>query len=101
MRQDRELERMDRWHRGLEDELAKERADALGRSGRALEQAILDYRAAKPGEDVGAYLDQIADKLYSLIIQRESLGLIVDNLAYLRAAYDIPAAALRRLGTVR
>ena len=101
MRQDRELERMDRWHRGLEDELAKERAEALGRSGRDLDEAIADYYAAGPDEDLGPYLDRIADRLYPLVLQRESIGLVVGNLAYLRAAYDIPTAALARFGAVR
>lgn len=101
----REMARVDAWHRGIQDELAKERGDALGRTGRQLDEAIADHRRAVDAADgtvspelLELLVDAIASRAYALIIQRESVGLLVDNLAHVRASYDIPDAAVRRLG---
>lgn len=96
-------------HRGVEDELAKERAERLGRSGRQLEDALAAYRAGAarpasldgPADDADKLLDAVAARLYALVVQRESSGLLEDNLARIRAAYDVPDAAVRRMGVTR
>lgn len=102
---DRELARAESWQRGIEDELAKERADELGRAGRRLDEALRAYRnaidaheVAVSPEQVESLLDAIATRVYALLVQRESTGLVVDNLAHVRAAYEIPDAAVKRLG---
>lgn len=104
----RALDRAERSQRGLEDELGRERADALGRAGRRLEDALGAYRdaiahaeGALAADDAEPYLDAIADRVYALLVQRESNGLMLDNLGHLRRAYDLPDAAIRRIGRIR
>lgn len=103
-----DLARAERRQHGIEDELAKERADALGRTGRRLEDALHDYRAALDAasgaldaEHAEVHLRRIADRVYALVVQREAAGARADGLGWLRAAYDIPEAALKRIGIRR
>ena len=88
----------------VEVELVKERAEALGRAGRRLEDAVIDYRAALgaaegalPAARRDALLDEIAAQLYRLVLQRECSGARHGNLEAIRAAYDVPAEAIRRM----
>lgn len=104
----RQMARIDAWHRGIEDELTRERGDALGRTGTQLDQALAEHRRAVDAVDgavsadvLELLIDDIASRVYALVIQRESAGLLVDNLAHIRACYDIPDAAVRRLGASR
>lgn len=88
----------------VEVELVRERADALGRAGRALEHALAAYRSATaasvgslPPDEDARLIASITASLYRLVLQRECSGARAGNLAAVRAAYDIPEAALRRL----
>lgn len=88
----------------VEVELVKERAEALGRAGRQLEDAVTAYRAAlRAGEGVlpagrrEALLADIAAQLYRLVLQRECSGARHGNLEAIRIAYDVPVEAIRRM----
>lgn len=88
----------------VEVELVKERAEALGRAGRRLEDAVTVYRAAQraaggalPAGRREALLGDIAAQLYRLVLQRECSGARHGNLEAIRAAYDVPVEAIRRI----
>lgn len=88
----------------VEVELVKERAEALGRAGRKLEDAVTAYRAAlRAAEGVlsagtqEALLADIAAQLYRLVLQRECSGARHGNLEAIRVAYDVPVEAIRRM----
>ena len=92
----------DAFHRVVEGALAEERASALGRAGRQLDDALdthrllLEVGAATP-EQLQASVDAIAHEAWKLIVQRECAGFRSDALSWVRAHYDIPVEALRRL----
>lgn len=82
--------------------LLEETSRALGRSGRRLEEALRAYRAAAGRGRLSAveerrHLDHIASRLYALLVQRECAGATHRNLEAIRAVYDVPDAAVRRL----
>jgi hypothetical protein len=88
----------------VEVELVKERAEALGRAGRMLEDAVDAYRVAVASaggaltaEAQDPLLRDIATQLYRLVIQRECSGARHGNLDAIRIAYDVPEAAIRRM----
>ena len=88
----------------VEVELVKERAEALGRAGRRLEDAVTVYRAALRGAEGAlpvarreALLADIAAQLYRLVLQRECSGARHGNLEAIRVAYDVPVEAIRRM----
>jgi len=88
----------------VEVELVKERAQALGRAGRKLEDAVTAYRAALadargalPTARQEALLADIAAQLYRLVLQRECSGARHGNLEAIRIAYDVPVEAIRRM----
>jgi hypothetical protein len=88
----------------VEVELVKERAEALGRAGRKLEEAVTAYRAALNAVDGAlptarrdALLADIAAELYRLVLQRECSGARHGNLEAIRIAYDVPVEAIRRM----
>lgn len=88
----------------VEVELVKERADALGRAGRQLEDAVTVYRAAceaadgdLPAVSREVLLADIAAALYRLVLQRECSGARHGNLEAIRVAYDVPMEAIRRM----
>lgn len=83
-------------------DLAEERANALGRVGHRLEEAIADWEllvevGAATAEQVDAALTEVARAAWSLLVQRDCAGFRGDNLAWVRQHYPIPAAALRRI----
>ncbi|MBI5114232.1 MAG: hypothetical protein HZA68_19870 [Rhodovulum sp.] len=97
----------------LGDELMAERASALGRLGRGLEQALADLKAhdaaapAAAGDPAGAdarrrargmLVDAAAHALWMLMVQRESCGLR-DARALMRD-YGVPAEVQSRAGAV-
>jgi DNA topoisomerase VI subunit B len=89
----------------LAQEIAEERAGALGRAGRKLELALSRYRvrlaANAATKEIDALLDEVAESLWYLIVQRELVGFVHENLRYVREHYDIPAAAFARMGQSR
>lgn len=99
----RELDRAAKFEGDLDAEFAGERANALGRAGRHLEAAIADHRqalaeadGALPPEVAEVLLDAIAERFWALQIQRECVGLIHDNVGWIRRHYDVPPGALYR-----
>lgn len=87
----------------LERELVAERAGALGRMGRRLQDAIDVHQllvevGEATGEQVDAALTAVADAAWALVVQRECSGFLGDNLRELRRHYAIPDAAVRRMG---
>jgi hypothetical protein len=99
----RELARAEAWESDVGAEFAGERANALGRAGRNLEAAISEYHGAVaeadgplPPEVAEVLLDAIVERFWALQIQRECVGLIHDNVGWIRRHYDVPAGALYR-----
>ena len=89
-------------HRRVVQDLAAERANALGRAGTRLEEAIDTWRLMREvghasGEQLVAALTGVRDALWALLVQRECAGFRGDNLATIRRHYDVPEAAVRRL----
>lgn len=89
-------------HAGVVAALVEERAGALGRAGRRLEEAVDTHRLlvevgwATP-EQVDAALDGVREALFALVVQRECAGFRRDNLGWIRRCYDVPDEAVRRL----
>ncbi|KQS65414.1 hypothetical protein ASG39_09260 [Rhizobium sp. Leaf371] len=87
----------------LEYELMAERADALGRHGLRVEQAIAALQVLDDPETTPArredLLDTAADVVWSFFIQREICGLRSNRDAIER--YRIPREVVARLGVVR
>jgi hypothetical protein len=83
---------------------AGDRAAALGRTGRSLDAALRAYREAladgSSGASVEVLLEEAAAWAYRLVLQRECAGARGGNLEAIRAAYDLPPAVLRRLGSL-
>lgn len=86
----------------LEYELASERADTLGRQGRKVEAALAKLAAwseNNPTTDRESLLDDAAEAVWALFIQREICGL--RNNRDVVARYGIPGEVLARLGATR
>ena len=45
-----------------------------------------------------AGIHEIAENLWCLVVQRELVGFIHENLRFVRERFDIPAAAIARMG---
>lgn len=87
----------------LEYELAAGRADALGRQGRKVEQALANLADWTKDNTVTAdretLLGDAAEAVWALFIQREICGL--RNNRDVIARYGVPGEVLARLGVVR
>ena len=85
----------------LEIELAGEKADALARAGRKLEEALLRLEAAR--DEDGALrdplIDAAADAVFGLTNQRELCGL--RNQTDMVRRYQIPKEVMARVGITR
>jgi len=79
----------------LERELAGEKAAALGRLARAMEQALMAYGQAAAGERE-TRLRAAAEAVWEFFVQREVLG-FTDQKPVI-AHYRIPPEVLARLG---
>ncbi|MEE8601137.1 hypothetical protein [Euzebya tangerina] len=92
----------DAFHRVVEGALAEERANALGRAGRRLDEAIDTHRllvevGVATESQIAVALDAVAHEAWKLVVQRECAGFRSNAVDWVRTNYDIPAAALRRL----
>ncbi len=85
----------------LDQELAGEMADALGRAGRKVEVALLRCIEArgKSVEALSAALDEAAQAVFALSVQRELCGM--RNQAAMIRQYDIPRDVMARVGITR
>ena len=86
-------------------EIAEERASALGRMGRALEQALArlrDFDAAHPRAQAPAsqarrrLVAEAGHALWMLVVQREACGL--RDSRHLMRTYNVPAEVQRCMG---
>lgn len=86
----------------LDYELAQERAQTLGRVGDRVEDALARLRAfdAQGGDGSGraALVDEAADRVWALMVQRELCGL--RHWEATVRAYGIPQEVLNRMGRV-
>nr|WP_246206431.1 DUF6665 family protein [Propylenella binzhouense] len=90
----------------LEYEVAAEKASALGRAGRRLEDALAALAAHGAGSGAeeppaarAALLDAAGEALWHLVIQRELCGL--RNTEAMMRDYKVPAAVRARMGVRR
>ena len=88
--------------KGLEREIAKERAQGLGLTGKKLQRSIDRFNRAvrlrRAMADRESLLREIAWHAWALIVQREVIGFRHDNMRWVRDRFDIPDAAMQRLG---
>ena len=89
----------------IKQEIAEERAGALGRAGRQLEQALESFRAYVTSTAPGAsakregLLWDLAERIYAFVVQREACGL--RDSRHVLKELDIPREALARVGARR
>ena len=86
---------------GLDLEIMQEQAEALGRAGKKLKQAIDRFAAVETGMDAttrDALLNEIAARAWALMVQREHIGFKQECWRWVAREFDIPAEALKRLG---
>lgn len=89
-------------------EIAEEKAGALGRSGRRLEQALEQFRNHEHARRHGEFragskretlLWDIAERVEALVVQREACGL--RDSRHVLKFYGVPREALARVGARR
>lgn len=88
----------------LQRELAEERAGALGRCGRRLEDALelfRDHEAAqgRSGAKRERLLWDLAERVEAFVVQREACGL--RDARQILGFYEVPAEAIARVGARR
>lgn len=87
----------------LQYEIMQETAQALGRIGRKLEEALeaLKRHDETPGsnQDRDALVQEAADRAFALFIQRDYLGLLTDH--HLKETYNIPREVMMRVGVIK
>ena len=77
-------------------EIMKERASALGRAGDQLAAALKAYAQAETAQDKDECCGAAAYRLWALMVQREALGLALDNLSWIRSTYAVPDQVWQR-----
>jgi hypothetical protein len=83
----------------LEREFAQERASALGRLGRALEERLSALSRGNPDREVRERLVEDASlALWHFVVQREACGL--RDLSYVLRDYRVPREVAVRMGTM-
>lgn len=89
-------------HSVIELELAREQASALGRAGRKLRISLEHYESlrhcALSENDEKRLIKEISDNVWALMLQREFLGFVGENMKWVRENYLIPDAAIENLG---
>ena len=91
----------------VQHEIAEEKAGALGRTGQRLQQALelfreLEQRTADQAQTRAhreRLLWELADRVESLLVQREACGL--RDSRHVLKHYDIPREAIARVGARR
>jgi hypothetical protein len=89
----------------IKQEVAEEKAGALGRAGRRLEQALDVFRDYETGTAPHAptkrerLLWDLAERVHAFVVQREACGLRDSRHALKH--FDIPREALARVGARR
>ena len=89
-------------HSAIELEIAREQASALGRAGRKLRISLEYYESQRhkglSGNEENSLIKEISENVWALMLQREFLGFIEDNMKWVRENYVIPDAAIKNLG---
>lgn len=87
----------------FDHEVAEEKAEALGRTGRLLEQAVERWRDHERAPGAVAARERLlwdlAERVQALIVQREACGL--RDWRYVLDFYSVPGEALARVGAKR
>ncbi|MGQ0843352.1 MAG: DUF6665 family protein [Sporichthyaceae bacterium] len=93
-----------RWqaYEAVLDEVAQERASALGLAGRRLEEAVARYRAlveddAAGDQQLAEAFAQTRDAAWALMVQRECAGFRSRDLGWLRDLWQVPDEVLRQI----
>lgn len=89
----------------IELEIVREQASALGRAGKKLRLSLEEYQV-KLDDGVSrdhrsALLKSIANNVWELVLQREFVGFIDGNLAWITANYVVPKEAIALIGQHR
>jgi hypothetical protein len=92
---------------GVQREISEEKAGALGRAGRRLEDALASFRAheaRQPADRIAGgqrerLLWDLAERVESFIVQREACGL--RDSRQVLAFYGVPKEAVARVGARR
>jgi hypothetical protein len=91
-------------HNTLQYELFREQAGALGIAGRQLQDALIVYSKHVEGGGLAGQsrteqlLDEVANKVYALLLQREFVGFVHNNMEWLSATFDLPTEIWPRIG---
>jgi hypothetical protein len=86
----------------LETELMIEKGNALGRAGRAVEDALAQLAAIEAGQAQGSRAEQIENAAYlvwELIIQQEACGM--RDVAMTYRHYKVPKDVQAKVGSVK
>ena len=90
----------------FDHEVAEEKAEALGRAGKRLEQAVAELRAHDRGNSDSRsaakrqrLLWNLAERVEAFAVQREAFGL--RDTRYVLDYYDIPDEVVARVGAKR
>jgi len=93
-------------HHALEYELLREQVGALGIAGKQLRDSLAAYsKHVEHGGVAGQHrteqlLDEIASKVYTLLLQREFVGFVHNNIEWLSSSFDLPAGIWPRVGAL-
>jgi hypothetical protein len=86
----------------LELEIAKEKASALGVTGAKLQLSLSKYQRAMQGgtsaEEQERLICEVVENVSALLVQRELLGLVHENLLWILETNGVPGVVLSRLG---
>jgi hypothetical protein len=87
----------------LELEIAKEKSTALGIAGKKLHDSIGKYKQSVSREGMVSderdrLLADVVTNIQALIVQRELVGFIHENMQWINQTYDVPAEVLAKLG---
>ena len=89
-------------HGAIELEIVREQASALGRAGRKLRISLEHYEKQRnlhmSKAQEHALVKEISNNVWELMLQREFLGFIENNVKWVTDNYHIPAAAINKLG---
>ena len=89
----------------LKQEIAEEKAGALGRCGRRLEQALASFRSYAAGAASRAeakreqLLWELAERVEAFVVTREACGL--RDSSHVLKYYDVPREVIARVGARR
>ena len=79
-------------------ELQSERAATLARAARALEQALVELKAASPERRADAFAEA-AERLWCVVVQREAIGVLRHEPLF--ETYRVPHEVRLRMGPRR